>query len=301
MNSELSGNTVEEGEPSWLLSLRVLERHIGVVVAILFVPLNQGLAILLFASYALRIFALEGIYHRYFAHRSYRMGRGMQFLFALWGAQCGQRGPLWWAALHRDHHKYADTERDPHSPVTQPFWYAYLGWFVDPKHRTTDLAAVRDFARYPELRWLNRHYLFAFYGVAVLLGVAGYLGWLGPGITLVSAVMWGFYVPSFLQVHAIASVNALCHLPGVPGGYRRFETDDSSINRPLLALVTFGAGFHNNHHRHAAVARAGFAWYEVDVTYALLRIMQALKIIHGVKAILPDNVLDEGRLQTRTS
>ena len=278
------------------MSLRVLERHAGVLFALLFVPLNSALATLAIASYCLRIIALEGIYHRYFAHRSYRAGRAVQVFLALWGAQTGQRGPLWWAGKHREHHRYVDTQKDPHSPSTHSLWYAHLGWFVDPKHALTDLNAVPELARYRELRWLNRFYLIPLYGVAALLGVAGYNGWLGPRIDALSAVMWGFYVPSFLQIHAIAFVNTLGHMPHVLWGRQRYSATDLSTNRPILALLTLGAGWHNNHHRYASPARAGFAWWEIDITYYVLRLMQALCLIYDVKSHLPDDVRRDGGL-----
>jgi stearoyl-CoA desaturase (delta-9 desaturase) len=286
----------QKGEPPWLLSLRVFERHVGVLVALLLVPLNWPLAVLFVSSYCARVFALDGAYHRYFGHRAYRAGRAMQFLLALWGTQSGQRGPLWWAAKHREHHRYADTSRDPHSPHLKAFWYAHLGWFVDARNADTDLDAVPELARYPELRWLNKYYLVPFYGSAVLLGVAGYYGWLGPQISVVSAVLWGFYVPSFLQIHAIATINTLGHMPKVRGGYRRFETPDQSVNRPVLALLTLGAGWHNNHHRCATLARAGFAWYEIDAVYYLLRGLQVVRAIRDVKSAIPEEIRREGRL-----
>jgi stearoyl-CoA desaturase (delta-9 desaturase) len=287
---------LQYSEPGWLLRFRIFERHVGVAFALLFAPLNESLTLLLGLSYFLRVFALEGIYHRYFSHRSYRMGRATQFLFGLWGAQSGQRGPLWWASTHYKHHRNADMVGDPHSPLTRSFWYAHLGWFIDPRNGVTNLDAIPDLARFAELRWLNRWYLIPFYGAAVLLGGAGHFGWLGPHIDALSAVLWGFYVPSFLQIHAIACVNTLGHMPEAIGGSRRYGTPDQSVNRPLLALLTLGAGWHNNHHRYPPAARAGFAWYEIDLTYYVLRLFQALHVVRDVKGRVPPEVLREGNL-----
>jgi stearoyl-CoA desaturase (delta-9 desaturase) len=287
----------QRGEPAWFTRFRVVERHVGVVVALVLVPLNGALAVLFAASYVLRVFAAEAVYHRYFAHRSYRTGRVVQFVLALVGTQCGQRGPLWWTGTHRLHHRYAETERDPHSPVTRSFWYAHLGWYVDPKYVDTHLDAVADYARYRELRWLDRYFILPYYGGALLLGLAGYFGWLGTQVPAAGAVLWGFYVPAFLANHAIAAVNTLGHSPRIFGGYRRYDTRDTSVNRPLLALATLGMGWHNNHHRCATAARAGFAWYEFDATYYVLCLLQALRLIRDLKGKVPREVLREGYIR----
>lgn len=290
------GFGTQRGEPAWVTRVRVLERHVGVVVAIVLVPINWQLAALLAASYCVRMFGAEGIYHRYFAHHAYKAGRAMQFVLALTGTQSGQRGPLWWTDKHRDHHRYTETERDPHSPVAHSFWYAHVGWYVDAKYTDTNLDAVPDFACYPEVRWLDRNFLIPYYGGAALLGVAGYYGLFGPHIGALGAIPWGFYVPAFLANHAVAAINSLGHSPRIPGGYRRFDTPDASVNRPLLALMTLGMGWHNNHHRYAVPARAGFAWYELDPVYYVLRLLEACRLISGVKAAIPAEVRRDGGL-----
>jgi fatty-acid desaturase len=112
-----------------------------------------GVAALL---YALRMFALTGFYHRYFSHKAFKTARATQFLFALIGASCVQRGPLWWAAHHRNHHRHADTAADIHSPLTHGFWWSHMGWFLTPRGFRTDWDAIPDLRRYAELRWLDR-------------------------------------------------------------------------------------------------------------------------------------------------
>jgi stearoyl-CoA desaturase (delta-9 desaturase) len=169
-----------------------------------------------------------------------------------------------------------------------------LGWFAARRNGTTDLDAIADFARFPEIRWLNKFYLLPFYAVGALLFVIGHLGVLGSHIDGISALLWGFYVPSFLQIHGIAFINSIGHLPNIFGGYRRFNTPDCSVNRPLLALATLGAAWHNNHHRYAAVGRAGFAWYEIDVCFYLLRLLNALHIITDLRGKVPADILAEG-------
>lgn len=288
---------IRAGESPWFSTIRVLERHVGTLVAVAFVPLAKPLVALAVASFAVRMFAIEGINHRYFSHRAYKANRLVQFLLALVGAQAGQRGSLWWASKHRDHHRHVETTLDPHSPVSHSFFESYVAWFRRPEHAACNLDAIPDFARYPELRWLDRHYWLPFYAGAAILFAAGRYGLLGRGIDGASALLWGFYVPCCLVLHATSMINTFGHMPSLPGGYRRFDVGDRSVNRPALALVTLGAGFHNNHHRFAAAARAGFAWYEVDLAYWMLRAMQALRLIRGVKAAIPDEILREGGLR----
>jgi len=176
------------------------------------------------------------------------------------------------------------------------FARAYIGWFGASENSSTDLDEVPDFARFPELRWLNRWYLPIFYAGAASIFVCGYLGGFGPKVTGVSALLWGFYVPSFLQIHSIAMINTFGHMPKWVGGYRRFETPDGSMNRPVLALITGGAGWHNNHHRYPGLARAGFAWYEVDLTYYSLRFLEVLGLVRDVRRKIPHDIRREGRL-----
>lgn len=288
---------VRAGEPGWFSTLRVSERHVGVIVGAIFFPLNWPLFWLFLASYCVRMWGTEGVYHRYFSHRAFKANRFVQLVLALIGLQTGQRGPLWWAVKHREHHKFAETAKDPHSPVAHSFGRAYLTWFGRPEHAACDLDAIPDFARFAELRWLDRYYLVPFYGSAGLLFLVGHFGLLGGAITGLSALVWGFYAPCLLVVHATSLVNTLGHLPAIPGGYRRYATRDHSSNRPLIAVLTLGAGWHNNHHRYAAPARAGFAWYEYDPTYYVLRLLQALRVIHDVKSSLPPDVRREGGLR----
>jgi stearoyl-CoA desaturase (delta-9 desaturase) len=286
---------VQSGDPPWFAAARMLERHALGLYAIVFVPLDASLCALFVTSYLLRIVGFEAIYHRYFAHRAFKANRAAQALLTVFATQCGLRGPLWFAAIHRDHHKWPDTERDIHSPLTKGWWTAYIGWMRDPRHLGTDLDKVADFARYPELRWLNRYYLVPLYAGALAIFLAGHYGLLGAGITGVSALLWGFYVPTLLTLHAAGLIGTVTHLPRFPGNYRRFATPDGSANVPFLGLLVAGAGWHNNHHRYGALARAGFAWWEFDLSYYFLRALAALDIIGQLKTEVPDEILREGR------
>jgi len=209
------------------------------------------------ALYLLRIFAIGAGYHRYFAHRAYRTGRIFQFILAFVAQTSAQRGALWWAARHRRHHRYSDTELDVHSPVLRGFLYAHLGWIFVPSNDPTDYAEIRDWVRFRELVWLDRQP----YLPAIMLGVATWLiaGW--PGLVI------GFCWSTVVLWHATFCINSLAHVVG----RRRYVTGDQSRNNWFLALLTMGEGWHNNHHAYQASVRQGFRWWEYDPTYYVLR------------------------------
>lgn len=284
---------IQKGPPLALFKLRLSLIYVGAISAIVFFPLSWPLFWLFVASYAVRMWSAEAVLHRFFAHRAFRTGRAMQFVLGFLGCQAGQRGPLWWAAIHHVHHKHADTENDPHSPVAHSFWTAQSGWFMNPNYTDTNLDLVRYYARYPELRWLNKHYMTPFFGVAVLLFLIGHLGWLGAGVSGLAAACWGAFLPATLSVHLFSFVNSLGHWRRGLGGSRRYDTDDESVNRPILALLTFGTGWHNNHHRYAAAARAGFAWYEIDISYCVLRVLALVGLVRDLRPV-PARILALG-------
>lgn len=284
------------GPHRWFSTVHVLLRHVGLVAAIVLFPLNVPLCVLFLVSYFVRIWGMEAVYHRYFSHRSYRASRAFQFVLAIIGTQCGQRGPLWWAGVHRLHHRHADTAQDRHSPNAYSFGEAYFGWMRHSSFSEVDWRLVRDFAAYPELRWLTRYYEVPLELGAAMLALAGYLGWLGPQISGWSAFLWGYCAPTALLLHATSLVNTFCHLPHAPGGYQRYPSDRYTVNRPILSLLMLGAGYHNNHHRFASSARLGFAWYEIDPTFWTLRVLRACGLIRRLRDDVPRDVLHEGRL-----
>ena len=215
--------------------------------------------------YLVRIFAIGAGYHRYFAHRAFRTSRVFQFVLAFLAQTSAQRGILWWASKHRRHHKYSDTELDVHSPVQRGFLYAHVGWIFVPRNNDTDYAMVRDLARYKELVWLDRQP----YLPAILLGVATWLiaGW--PGLVV------GFCWSTVVLWHATFTINSLAHVVG----RRRYVTGDESRNNWLLALLTMGEGWHNNHHAYQVSVRQGFRWWEFDPTYYALQALSWVGIV----------------------
>ena len=243
-------------------------------------PFYAAMDLTLFClSYALRVFALTGGYHRYFSHKSFQTSRVFQFILAYLGACALQGGPLWWASHHRYHHHHSDTEKDTHSPRLRGFWYSHFGWFMKKKNLHAHYHLIRDFSKYPELRFLERYWYLAPLPVIALLYVLG--GW--------NAMFWGFFVPTVFVNNVTYAVNSLVH---VFGG-RRYETKDDSRNNLLVGLLAFGEGWHNNHHRFAGSARQGFVWYQLDITYCILKFLAWLHIVKKLKPV-PEKILQEG-------
>lgn len=253
-----------------LLPLVAIWTGVSVTAAILFVVLFYG-----------RMFCITAGYHRYFSHRSYKMGRVMQFLMAFGGTAAVQKGPLWWAGNHRHHHRYSDTETDLHSPL-KGFWWSHVGWILCDKHSSTDFDRIRDFAKYPELRFLNRFDWIAPWALGFACFFIG--GW--------SGLFFGFFGSTVLLWHATFSVNSLAHV----FGRRRYATEDTSRNSAIIALLTMGEGWHNNHHSYQASARQGFFWWEVDVTYYILKAMSWVGLVRDLKAP-PAQVLRANRVK----
>jgi stearoyl-CoA desaturase (Delta-9 desaturase) len=267
----------------WLRALPFLAMHIA-CLAVFWVGVSPIAVAVAVALYAVRMFAITGFYHRYFSHKSFRTSRAVQFTFALIGASCVQRGPLWWASHHRNHHRHADTAHDVHSPVVHGFWRSHVGWFLTRGGFRTDWGRIRDLARFPELRWLDRYDIL----VPVMLAVALFLlgAWLetaapGLGTNGWQMLVWGFFVSTIVLFHATVTINSLAHR----FGKRRFQTRDDSRNNLWLALITFGEGWHNNHHFFPGSARQGFRWWEIDLTYYGLRTMAMLRLVHDLKPV----------------
>ncbi len=239
--------------------------------AILFVPFRWYWVGLMLAMYAVRMFGITAGYHRYFSHRTYKLGRGWQFLMAFLAETSGQKGVLWWAAHHRVHHRHADHDPDIHSPLKRGFWWAHVGWVLSNQYDKYDPALIQDFGKFPELRWLDRHYLVPplILGTALLL-----IG--GP-----SAFVWGFVASTVLLFHGTFTINSVAHL----WGSRRFDTPDDSRNNFVLALITLGEGWHNNHHRFMYACQQGIRWWEVDLTYYLLCFLSKLGIARDLRGI----------------
>jgi stearoyl-CoA desaturase (delta-9 desaturase) len=234
--------------------------------------------------YLVRMFAITGFYHRYFSHKTFHTSRAAQFLFALLGATAVQRGPLWWSYQHRHHHKHSDEEEDVHSPTIRGFWWSHIGWITSGRNFPTDYSQVRDLAKFPELVFLNRFDSLVPFVFAVALFTLGhFLGEFFPslGVTSWQLLVWGFFISTTVLFHATSSINSLAHLLGK----RRYETEDNSRNSLFLALITLGEGWHNNHHRYMTAARQGFYWWEIDISYYLLKVLSWTGLIWNLKPV----------------
>jgi stearoyl-CoA desaturase (delta-9 desaturase) len=271
----------------WLRVLPFLLLHLG-CFGVVWVGTSSVALIVAGILYVVRMFAITGFYHRYFAHRAFRTSRAMQLIFAVIGATCVQRGPLWWAAHHRHHHRHADTVDDLHSPL-HGFWRSHMGWFLTRRAFATDLRRVQDLARYPELRWLDRYDIVVPTILAIgLYGLGALLARVRPelGTSGAQMLVWGFCISTVVLFHATVTINSLAHR----FGRRHFPTADNSRNSFWLALLTFGEGWHNNHHFYPGSARQGFHWWQIDLTWYGLRVLAWLRLIRDLKPV-PDWVL----------
>jgi len=248
--------------------------------------------------YGARMFAITAFYHRYFSHRAFRTSRAMQFILAVWGNSSMQRGPLWWASTHRHHHQHSDEEVDVHSPKQHGFLWSHIGWITSQRNFPTNYDRIKDFAKFPELVWLNRHDQVV---PLVVFGVLYLIGWLlemyvpSLGTTGWQLVVWGGVVSTVALMHGTFCINSLAHV----FGKARFNTGDTSRNSLMLALITLGEGWHNNHHRYMHAARQGFYWWELDISYYLLKMMSWCGLIWELKPV-PKNIYEEARTGQRT-
>ena len=246
-------------------------------------PFRWPLVGLWAASHFLRALGLTIIFHRHLAHRAFRMNRAARFVWALVGTASMQKGPLWWAGHHVNHHRFADRDGDPHSPMISGFYYAHIGWFLnDTKHDALEASnpVVRDFSIFPELAWLDRYHYVPPALLAAAMYAIGGLPWL----------VWGFCLPTMTLAHATFCINTVNHL----FGSRRFETIDESRNNAFTAFFAVGEGWHNNHHRYQRAARNGFYWWEFDPTWYVIRAMQAAGLVWDVQAV-PGRIYEEAR------
>jgi stearoyl-CoA desaturase (delta-9 desaturase) len=221
-------------------------------------------------------------YHRLHTHRSYKVPLWMEYFFAVCGALTLEGGPIFWVATHRIHHQKSDQAGDPHSPHDGA-WWAHVGWILwgETNHNNTKLMSkyAPDLAKHRFYIWLNNWHWVPMVALGLILLAAG--GW--------SLMFWGIFLRVVVGLHATWLVNSATHM----WGKRRFSTKDDSRNSWWVALLTFGEGWHNNHHAHPTSARHGLAWYEFDISWITLKMMKAFGIAKQVRVAKIDAVVAE--------
>jgi len=257
----------------WLHSIPFFAVHAVALATPFLAPFEWKWGLLVLASYYVRMFGITAGYHRYFSHRSFRTGRAFQFLLAFLGATSTQKGALWWAAHHRDHHRHSDGPEDVHSPIQRGFYWSHVGWILSARHHETKLDRVKDLACYPELLWLDRwHAVPTVLYATALFAIGG-----------APALLWGYFVSTVLLWHGTFFINSLAHVLGK----KRYETGDESRNSMALALLTMGEGWHNNHHFYPGAANQGWFWWEIDASWYVLRALSAAGVVQGLRTPPP--------------
>jgi len=266
----------------WFRCVPYILIHLGALL-VFFTPFAWPCIVVLGISYAARMFAITAFYHRYFSHRTFKTSRIVQFLGAFVACASGQRGPLWWAAHHRMHHRHSDTDKDSHSPHHKNFLWSHTLWFMTDYALPTFLKEIPDWVKFKELRFINR-----FDWIAVLALALGcyFLGewsvfqaW--TSLDGLSMLGWGFFLPTVLLYHATFSVNSLTHM----FGKKKYKTGDESRNNWFVSIITFGEGWHNNHHFFPGSARQGFTPWEIDPTYYCLKLLSLFGLVSNLRPV----------------
>tara|TARA_B100001769_G_scaffold240820_1_gene207988 strand:- start:1320 stop:2228 length:909 start_codon:yes stop_codon:yes gene_type:complete len=271
----------EEDNRLLLISSPLVFMHLA-CIGIFFTGFSWVAVVALLITYFVRVFALTAGFHRYFSHRSFKTSRFFQFIMAWVGTSAAQMGPMWWAAHHRHHHQHSDTEEDVHSPVAKDLFWAHVGWVLCRTYGGTKTERVQDLYKFPELRFIDRLHALPAISLGLILYYIGQkLNFYYPelGTSGWQLVMWGFFLSTALVYHVTFCVNSVTHIIG----NKRFKNSDESRNNFWIALLTFGEGWHNNHHRYPLSARQGMYWWEFDLSYLLLRGLEKLGLVWDLK------------------
>ncbi len=267
----------------WGASIPFLFMHVS-LIAVFWVGFSWVAAALAVLFYVVRMFAITGFYHRYFAHKTFKTSRWFQLVMAVAGASAVQKGPIWWASHHRHHHAHSDDEHDVHSPAQLGFWWSHMGWVMTTESNDPPARLVKDLRRYPELTFIDKYHMIVpvLFGAFVLgLGVLIERFLPSWGSTAGQVFVWGFLVSTIVLYHGTYTINSLSH----QFGRQRFETGDDSRNNFWLALLTLGEGWHNNHHYYPGSARQGFYWWEIDIAYYGLKLLSWCGLIRELNPV----------------
>ena len=256
---------------NWVTAGFMVAFHVLAVAAFWFYSW-QNLVVALVLHWMAVGFGISLGYHRLHTHRGFKCSKAFEYFLAVCGTLTLEGGPIFWVATHRQHHQLSDVEGDPHSPRDGGFW-AHMGWilFGDTHHNNTELMGkyAPDLGRDQFYRWLNSYHWVPLTTLGLILLAAG--GW--------SMVLWGIFLRTVVGLHGTWLVNSATHMWGT----RRFETKDDSRNSWWVALLTFGEGWHNNHHAHPVSARHGLAWYEFDISWITLKVFNAIGLVSDLR------------------
>ena len=271
----------EESALRTFFKVRFFLFHGIFIAATVFVAPTQQTILAGVALYFIRMFGVTAGYHRYFSHRTYKTSRFVAFCLAFLAQSSAQRGVIWWASNHRHHHRFSDKPQDLHSPVQQGLFFSHVGWLWDPSSYQKR-NNISDLERCPELRWLNQHPMFP----AIVLGVSCWLvlGWAG--------LVYSFGISTIVLFHATFTINSLSHV----WGKKVYDTNDDSRNNIWLALLTLGEGWHNNHHHYMRSTRQGFDWWQIDITYYILYLLNKIGIVWNLRPV-PEQVRKDKKKQ----
>ena len=273
---------------SLLVSLPFISVHIGALFALTISPSPFAL-FMVFLMYFIRMFGITAGFHRFFSHKTFKTSRAFQFILAYLATSSAQMGPIWWASHHRHHHKYTDEIEDPHTPTLKGFFWAHVGWIMSPSNVPTKEEYVGDLKRFPELRFLDKYHYLAPFSMAVSLFALGEYMALNHsqyGTNGIELLMWGFFVSTVILYHATFTVNSVCHV----FGYRTYDTKDGSVNNWLVAILTLGEGWHNNHHAFPNSERQGHKWYQIDICHYILWSLSKLGIVWDIRDVPDDSI-----------
>jgi|SRR6516162_9074494 len=253
---------------NWIKSVPFLGVHLICLAAFWTGASWKALGLCL-TLYLVRMFGITAGYHRYLSHRAFKTSRFFQFALAWMGCLAMQKGPLWWAAYHRHHHHHADQPADAHSPSQRGLWWAHAGWFLCSRYEEANFDWIKDLTRYPELVWLDRYPTLP--GILLAVACPLFSGWQG--------LIWGFFVSAVMSYHGTCAINSICHVYGSV----RYKTSDTSRNNVLFGIACLGEGWHNNHHHYSTSARIGFFWWEIDIAFYVLRLLEFLGVVWDLK------------------
>ena len=282
------------GHVDWPYAVSFAVYHLLALLA--FVPWLfswSGVVLAALGSYVFGTLGINLCFHRLLTHRSFACPKWLERGLAVLGVCCLQDTPAHWTAVHRLHHQHSDDAKDPHSPLVTFFW-GHIGWLLVPNHALTRMDLYERYAKdllldrfYMSLErrllwvWINVALWVAFFSAGLAIGWST-TGQLGDGVQLgLSLLVWGVFVRTVLVWHITWSVNSVTHL----WGYRNYETDENSRNNILVGIVANGEGWHNNHHAQPRAAAHGHRWWELDITYLTIRLLQVVGLATDVVPI----------------